>query len=46
MTGPFLQADGTNWIDIDVWTWGSIKTGWQKISQFLCNSFGWIVATD
>ncbi|MER7540558.1 hypothetical protein ABTX77_38195 [Streptomyces sp. NPDC097704] len=45
MTGPFVQADGTNWIDIDVWTWGSIKTGWQKIPRFLNNSFGWMVAT-
>ncbi|USQ85734.1 hypothetical protein NFX46_19395 [Streptomyces phaeoluteigriseus] len=45
MAGPFVQADGTNWIDIDVWTWGSIKTGWQKIPRFLNNSFGWMVAT-
>ncbi|MEV5017695.1 hypothetical protein ACIGW1_31880 [Streptomyces sp. NPDC053780] len=45
MTRPFIQADGTNWIDIEVWTWGSIKTGWQKIPRFLDNSFGWMVAT-
>ncbi|GAA3149239.1 hypothetical protein GCM10010521_40790 [Streptomyces rameus] len=44
MTGPFVEADGTNWIDIDVWTWGSIKTGWQNIPRFLDNSFGWMVA--
>ncbi|MFG3268685.1 hypothetical protein [Streptomyces bobili] len=39
MISPFVQADATNWlalalaIAIDIWTWGSIQTGWQKISS-------------
>ncbi|WP_143662981.1 hypothetical protein [Streptomyces bobili] len=35
MTSPFVQAEATNWlaIAIDIWTWGSIQTGWQKISS-------------
>ncbi|MFI1701528.1 hypothetical protein ACH419_37030 [Streptomyces bobili] len=39
MTSLFVQADATNWlaiaipIAIDIWTWGSVQTGWQKISS-------------
>jgi hypothetical protein len=45
MTAPFVQADHTNWMDIDVWTWGGIRKGWQRIPRFLDNYFGWMVAT-
>ncbi len=45
MTAPFAQADTTNWLKVDVWTWGGITSGWQRTPRWTNNYFGTIVAT-
>ncbi|SDY88716.1 hypothetical protein [Nitrosomonas sp. Nm58] len=40
-----LQPEDSRWLHIDIWTWGSNRSGWQGSEKLLNNYFGAIVAT-